>query len=102
MPDAGQLAYLTEYLSDLGECSLSDSGMRVNSWVDMKAWADLSGLSLSYFEVSSLRRLSLAYVSQYHKSEDASCPSPCLEAIDRNVVEFKLKELFAMMRNSNG
>jgi hypothetical protein len=47
-------------------------------WADMQAWAELTGVRLSEFEASTLRSLSLAYVSMYHEARSADCPSPYL------------------------
>jgi len=102
MPDAGCLSYLVEYLSDIGECSMSGGTMVANSWGELSSWAKLSGISLTPFEARHMRALSLAYVDQYYKSELIDCPPPHLKAVFVDVVEVKLKELFSMMRKSSG
>ena len=73
------------------------------SWLEIKAWADLTGKSLGQNDYEILMRLSAAYVNQYYKSEDKSCPSPHLgEPKTRDFVESQMRTLFAMMRNNNG
>lgn len=46
------------------------------AWGEIQAWTELTGVLLSEFEASTLRSLSLAYVSMYHDARNADCPAP--------------------------
>ena len=45
-------------------------------WVDIKAWAELTGTELHAEESKILRELSFLYVSQYNNSKAHDCPAP--------------------------
>lgn len=46
------------------------------TWCEIKAWQDLSGSSLEFWESQLLREMSVAYVAQYNKSQEMSCAPP--------------------------
>lgn len=51
-------------------------GVAPIEWVDIKAWAQLTGTELYPEESKILRELSFHYVSQYNISKAHDCPAP--------------------------
>lgn len=100
MPDPGQLEYLINYLSEIGEAEIDGGHLSIIGWRTMQAWADMTGIKLTAGEALGLRRLSGAYVNQYYQSESSSCPAPHMAKIPaREEVARKMKSLFSMLRS---
>jgi hypothetical protein len=101
LPEKGPLEYLINYLSEIGEADLIGDNLTTIKWGTMMAWSEMTGVKLTSSESLGLQRLSAAYVSQYYKSSDGSCPAPHIEALPaRDEIANKMKSLFAMLRSS--
>lgn len=48
-------------------------------WQDIAAWEHLTGIELDVWEARTIRRLSLAFLSQRQKAEKPDCPEPMLD-----------------------
>jgi hypothetical protein len=70
------LGYILSWFNDVGEAQFTDSGLKPLSWAEIKAWQDLSGTSLDYWEAQLLRNMSLSYIAQYNSSQAEVCAPP--------------------------
>lgn len=101
LPEIGELGFLVDYLSEIGEARFSGESITPIDWVDIHAWSVMTGTALSTGESLALRRLSHAYVDQCHKSKESSCVAPCFDAEKARVtVAHKLESFFAMLRSN--
>ena len=66
MPIIKNYDYLLVYLQEIGFYQSGGMGIVPISFTEIKAYLDLMGIRLSSFEVSTLRKMSVAYVSQHH------------------------------------
>ncbi len=64
------------YAYELGLQKSGGMGMIPIDWVDIKAWAELTGTELHAEESKLLRELSFLYVSTYNSSKSHDCPAP--------------------------
>lgn len=46
------------------------------SWLEMEAWARVTGRTLQPWEYQFIRRLSIEWIAQSEDSKDPSCPAP--------------------------
>jgi hypothetical protein len=46
------------------------------SWSEIKAWQDLTGTDVEFWEAQLIRNLSVAYVAQYNLARDMNCAPP--------------------------
>ena len=65
-----------QYAHELGLQKNTGMGVAPVDWVDIKAWAQLTGTELHAEESKILRQLSFYYVSQYNNSKAHDCPAP--------------------------
>lgn len=76
LPDVIVAPYLIQYAHELGLQKNTGMGVAPIEWVDIKAWAQLTGTELYPEESKILRELSFHYVSQYNISKAHDCPAP--------------------------
>jgi len=101
LPDKGELDYLINYLSEIGEAELNGGNLTLIGWERMQAWSNMTGTILTAGEALGLRSLSGAYVSQYYHASDSACPAPHIESLPaRDEVAEKMKSLFTMLRGN--
>lgn len=99
LPEMGPLSHIITWFIELGEVATTADGLSPLSWQEIKAWSELTGLTISPREGLALRRLSVAYVREYYRSNNHNCASPILDEPDRHKrVERQLKEAFKVMR----
>ena len=79
LPEVNYAPYLLEYSLELGLFKNGQSGIVPVDWVDIQAWLNLVCLDLHPEEIKIIRMLSIAYVSQMHKSKEQNCPAPYKE-----------------------
>lgn len=79
LPDAGPLAYLLGYLSEVGEARVNGESLSATGWEELSAWASITCTPVTPGELLALRRLSHAYVDQQFRSKDPQCQPPCLQ-----------------------
>jgi len=99
MPDMGPLSHIIAWLMELGEVTSTAEGLTPLSWQEIEAWSRLTGLNVSPRESLALRRLSVAYIQEFYRSNNRDCMPPTLDKPDRNKrVEGRLKNAFKVMR----
>jgi len=97
MPALGNMRYLIDYLAELGEAKLAGSDLAPNTWVDIVAWQDATGLRLEPRDAKALKMLSEAYVLQHMRSTDKNCPEPGGKVAAPDVDE-KLRKMVRILR----
>jgi len=100
MPDAGALSYLIEYLAEIGEGQQTGEGIIATGWRDLKAWMELTAIRLTPFEALTLRRLSIAYVDQYYRSEGVDIGPPVADDSHIETVDRKLMQMFKTLKEA--
>lgn len=89
------------YLFEVGPNTWAGMGEAPISHAEIQAWQHNTGIALSAWEARTLRRLSVAYVDQLHKSRDPQCPAPWVPAVieetARDSVHRRLKSLFSSL-----
>ena len=78
MPDPGSAAYLLACLWRVGP----KVGDREIADVDLRHYQDNEGISLSPWECSTLRRLSIDYLNESHRATKPDCPPPFADSTD--------------------
>lgn len=78
----------------MGPVSYSGGSVTGLSWIDIKAWSDLTGVLLSNYELTVLRQLSKSYADQHNKSFDPECPCPWVDRSKKPVSADAIKSIF--------
>ncbi len=83
-------------LDAIGYCRKSFDGITAVDYQEIKCWCDLTGESLTAWEVDTLRLLSSIYAIETMKStkEDYKCP---IEFEDRAEKNKRLDDMFRVM-----
>lgn len=76
MPPVDGGEYLLGYLFEVGPTLAAGMGAGPITQQELRAWQLNLGLTLGPWEVRCLRRLSIEYLNQSHKSEKRDCPAP--------------------------
>jgi hypothetical protein len=76
LPDPGPAAHLIDYLFDMGPVMSGGMGPVPLSHSEIQAWQQNTGVELRAWEASTLRRLSIEYLSTSADARDPSCPAP--------------------------
>lgn len=74
--------YLTGWLFDIGPTVAGAMGEAPFGYQDLAAWQAISGVELMPWEARTLRRLSLAYLSERQRAEEQGRPAPYSGEID--------------------
>ncbi len=84
---------MLDRLSAIGYCRKSFDGLTAIDYQEIKCWCDLTGESLTAWEVDTLRLLSSIYANEIMKSkqDDYKCP---IEFEDRTEKNKRLDALF--------
>lgn len=99
LPEVIEAYYLISTLSEIGEAKLAGDKLVSIQWPDIEAWTNATGTRLTPAEMIAIKNLSGVYVSQFYDSQDNNCMSPHIAAPqNRDVIEDKMKSLFAMLR----
>lgn len=98
MPPKCVADYLVGYLMDVGPIAHSGVGAVPVSHGEIAAWQSNTGVELTAWESSMLRRLSSDYVAESHDAQESDCPAPYApEAISderRDAVAAQLRAAF--------
>lgn len=90
-----QAEYLVLLFYELGICEQGDNGIKAISWQEIKAWADVIGRNLSYWDINMLKQMSRAYIDEYYSAKDKMRPMPFEDVTmteeKRTVVKDKFK-----------
>ena len=101
MPEIGEVGYLLDYLSEIGEAKFSGDFVGQIDWQEIIAWSSLTDTHLTPGETLALRRLSSAYVDQFLKSKDRGCFSPVTPEIPRrDLIAQQVKSMFSILRSA--
>lgn len=75
--------HVIRWLFEIGLTEDNGVGESPLSWREINEWQVATGVSLSAFEATLIRELSVAYLSQKRKSDNENSPPPWAEKIDR-------------------
>lgn len=76
LPEAHAAQYLIAYWQELGLCGASGFGPTPLTFLEIEAWQRSTALTLSPWEVLTIRRLSSEYVAMLSKATDPNMISP--------------------------
>lgn len=71
LPDLGDLSYMAMIAEDVGV-----AGKEPIQWSEIYSYTQCSGKELTPWESETLRKMSIAYISQSIKSQDPKCLAP--------------------------
>jgi len=83
-------AHLIEFLFEIGPNN--------GSFTEINNWKQATGINLSSFDASMIRRLSVAYMNEYNQASDPARPAPYRTTIDRDAVDKGFRALAARMK----
>jgi len=86
------LPHITDWLFAIGPTA-QDGPI---GWQDILAWSSISGVDLTPWEATTVRRLSKALVNQRHDAKKPTCPEPRLQG-DEVAIRDKVGSQFAAM-----
>lgn len=75
MPDLAGGDWLLGWLFEAGPLASDGMGARGLSWPELAAWRDCTRTPALPWEMQALHRLSAAYASAYHASQEPDCPA---------------------------
>jgi len=100
IPSKGRYEYLIHLLSDIGEAVHDGDRLAGQSWQELAAWKELSGVKLTPSESLIIHKLSRHYASMYNSFNGKSVASPASEAPTPESVAGRFETLFSMMRGN--
>lgn len=68
--------YLTTWLMEIGPVVAAGMGVGPIGWRDIAAWQDVTGIELTPWEATLLRRLSGDFAVMSREAESMDCPAP--------------------------
>lgn len=104
MPDVSDAIHIIQYWHEAGTFSNGGMGIVPLSWADIQAWMSINELVLDNYEISSIRRLSVEYVAEYHSASTKGRQAPYLASIDeldRPAAQSKFKSILSAFKKSN-
>lgn len=75
MPDCDAM-HLVHYFFEIGPTVPAGMSEAPIPWSEIEAWEGRTGIELSAWESRVIRRLSVEYIDQIHKSRDPDCDAP--------------------------
>ena len=95
MPKIDYAEYLIGFANEVGLYHHGSFGIVPISWVDVKAWSDLTSTPLTAWESSTILLLSKTFVSYFNEVNEKSVPPPYQPAeIDKKQVSNKIGSMF--------
>ena len=76
LPPVNLAPHLVAYASELGLFKSYGMGLAPMGWIDILAWASLTGTELHPEEARTLRDMSAAYVAHSSAAKDYECDHP--------------------------
>lgn len=76
LPEVNFGYYLVGLLEDIGGVVQNGMGAVPITWTDLKSWADMSGITLTYWELSTLKHMSEAYATELFLATDPKKAPP--------------------------
>lgn len=74
LPDPGPASHLVSYLFDVGPVLQTGMGAVAITHGELRAWQENVGIELRPWEASTMRRLSLDYLTASHAAQEPACP----------------------------
>lgn len=105
-PHLGYISYLLSILvDDLGIQTSNGFGPAPQTWQELDAWCNVTGISLTYWESSTIIHLSKVFVASYNRYNETNEPAPYQPPdLDRDAVAKNVKNFFQSLmarRNRN-
>jgi hypothetical protein len=94
MPEIKDGKYLLDLLFSIGPAI---AGYPL-TFAELQAWQQSNSIKLDGFESNTIRRLSVAYLSEYNAASDPARPAPYRRIIDRDAVDSGFRALAARMK----
>ena len=86
-PDIAPFDYVIDLLSQIGPTEVS--------WTELKAWQDLTGISLDYWELNTIRNLSILFSNKFQEYNNTNISSPYrdidLPSVDQKAIQSLLR-----------
>lgn len=76
MPDRGDAGYVVDLLWEVGPTMSGGMGEGPLTHGELYAYQQNTGIQLSEWEATTLRRLSLEYMNESHRATKRDCPAP--------------------------
>jgi len=99
MPPVECGEYILDLLNRCGMVSQGAGGITSISWQEIKAFKELSGEDIDWWEADVLMSLSRAYVGMYHRASDANMPPP-YETDDEDLLQAHKKEQTRLLKQA--
>lgn len=98
-PDVNFGFYLVGLFEEIGGIVQNGMAAVPITWTDLKSWADLSGLHLTYWELHTLKAMSDAYAQELSIADDPKKAPPykTQEVYRAPDLDNKLKNYFAQV-----
>lgn len=94
MPPLDGSDYLIGDLFEIGPTMAAGMGEGPLTFGEIQAWIELTGVKRQPWEIRFLRRLSLEYLAQSHKSTKPDCLAPYGMESRREIVAAKIDNIF--------
>ena len=102
MPLVNGHQYIIEWLFDVGPTMMSSMGNSPLTFEEIYAWG--KDIDISHWEASTIRKLSIDYLSMLHHGSEPDCPVPYAETPSEDKlqqVSNGLKAVFLAMANKD-
>lgn len=76
LPDVGPAMHMVDYLFQVGPVMANGMGSVPLTHSELASWQHNTGIELSAWESTTLRRLSCEYLAMSAQARDPSCPPP--------------------------
>ncbi len=76
LPELGSSYYIISLWQDCGSVGQGSNGPVPLSWQEIRAWKLINNLNLTGFEISTMRKLSVAYVNAHYEASKKDSPPP--------------------------
>jgi hypothetical protein len=91
------MPHVVNRLIEIGLTEPAGMGMAPIGWRTIAAWSELTGVALSPWEARLLRKLSAAYLAEYHRAEEETCPPPWRAPVTKSEAETEEARLIAIL-----
>ncbi|MEA2091421.1 MAG: hypothetical protein U9O83_03525 [Campylobacterota bacterium] len=100
MPEIKHGGFLLEHLQNMGYCSSGGMGITPLSFTEIKAYLDLMRIDLDVFHISTLRKMSVAYVSSNQDNyEDTEPPYKSVEYSEPMISGNNILKAFGVVKS---
>lgn len=89
--------HVIDRLIEIGLTEAPGLGAGPLTWMQIEAWARLTGIMLEPWEARLIRRLSGDYLAESRKAEDLNCPPPWRAPVTAAMREAEAQRLVAVL-----